>query len=68
MFTNRTSKLKTEHEQAEQDFQRKLHQAQRTAENDSERVRKRTDAEILDLKQHITSLESRLAKVKHLRL
>lgn len=43
---------------------KKLHLAQRAAEDSSERVKKRTDAEIADLKQSITSLQSKLEKVR----
>ncbi|KFZ06858.1 hypothetical protein V501_07032 [Pseudogymnoascus sp. VKM F-4519 (FW-2642)] len=56
------NKLRTELQHIEETFVKKLHLAQRAAEDSSERVKKRTDAEIADLKQSITSLQSKLEK------
>ncbi|KFY72150.1 hypothetical protein V498_10108, partial [Pseudogymnoascus sp. VKM F-4517 (FW-2822)] len=52
----------TELQHIEETSAKKLHLAQRAAEDSSERVKKRTDAEIADLKQSITSLQSKLEK------
>ncbi|KUJ23032.1 uncharacterized protein LY89DRAFT_679850 [Mollisia scopiformis] len=55
-------KLRSEQTRAAQDRQQQLEQVQKTAELNSERTRKRTDAEIADLQSTIRKLESDLEK------
>jgi len=57
------SKLRAEHAAATQDHQRQLEYLKNTNESVTERTRKRTDAEIADLRNSINKLESELTKV-----
>jgi hypothetical protein len=56
-------KIRGEHSRAIQDHQQQLEQLQRTADGNAERTRKRTEAEIADLKNIIRKLEADLEKV-----
>ncbi|PQE23148.1 hypothetical protein CJF31_00006857 [Rutstroemia sp. NJR-2017a BVV2] len=56
------SKLRNEKEQISQDYQRQLEHAEKTAEANAERVRRRTDAEIADLQRKVERLEADLEK------
>ena len=47
-----------------QDHQRQLEHVQKTAEANADRTRKRMEAEIADLQNHVTKLEADLSKVK----
>jgi phage shock protein A len=47
-----------------QDHQRQLDHVRKTAEANADRTRKRMEAEIADLKNHISKLEADLSKVK----
>jgi chromosome segregation ATPase len=63
MLMTYPSKLRTEKEQISQDYQRQLEHAEKTAEANAERVRRRTDAEIADLQSKVERLEADLEKV-----
>jgi hypothetical protein len=52
-----------EHEKVVEDLQRQLNHVKRTAEGDIDRIRKRTESEILDLKSSIRELQIQLEKV-----
>lgn len=61
--SNRNSKLRANHNLALQDLQLQLNLVRKTAEDDAERIRKRTEAEIADLKTYVAKLEFDLEKV-----
>ena len=58
-------KLRAEQAKAAQEYQQQLQHIQKTADVDAERIRKRTDAEIADLRTTVRKLESDLEKVCH---
>jgi intracellular protein transport protein USO1 len=58
-----SSKLRAEQVRASQDYQRQLEHVQKTAEANSDRTRKRMEAEIADLQGTISKLEADLTKV-----
>ena len=57
------SKLRLEHDQAVQDYERQIEHVQRTVEANADRTRRRMEGEIADLKISISKLEADLAKV-----
>ena len=56
-------KLEVDNEKKIQDLQRQLDHVRRAAEGDTDRIRRRADAEITELKQSLAALENKLEKV-----
>lgn len=56
-------KLETENDKKLQDLQRQLDHVQRAAEGDADRIRRRTDAEIAELKSILARTQDEMEKV-----